>query len=180
MSKKKGVQIVAIVEDRELERFVRKTLKSLGFDKHKVDVRQDYPRGGAGSGKQYVENTYEKEIVTFRQKSRENRGLLIGTDADQQTVAQRIQVLEANTNPSRGPLERIVYWIPKWHVETWGLHLNGNEVDEDSNYHSRKQEIDWDQAGVAFTDAYNRSKREAVDTLDSLSKAYTETRRIGD
>jgi len=53
-------------------------------------------------------------------------------------------------------------------------------VDEKTDYHNRGREIDWKQAGETFKDEYNRSKRETVDTLDSLSKAHTETRRIGD
>ncbi len=178
MKRQKGVQVVVIVEDRELERFVRRTLEAFGFNRNKVRVCPDYPKGKSGDAKQYVNKTYEKEIVTFRQKSRENRVLLVGTDADQMTVSQRIQVLETNVNPVRNSEERIVYWIPRWHVETWGLYFMGNTVDEDTKYKTRAKQIEWKYAGTAFKDEYGRSKREVVETLDSLKTAYAETQRL--
>lgn len=179
MGKREGIQIVVVVEDQRLERFVRRALHAFGFDRNKVRVLQDYPKRGSGSGKQYVEETYKKEIVTFRRKSRENRALLLGTEADEQTVMARTQSLDAFISPPRDAQERILYWIPKWHVETWGLHLTGTTVDEDTNYHRQGGNIDWKLAGETFKAEYDRSKREPVETLDSLKTAYIETQRLG-
>ncbi len=181
MGRKQGVDIVAIVEDQALARFVFKALKAFGYDRHKIRIRPDYPRG-EGSGKQYVELKYREEIRTFRQKSRENRALLLGTDADEQSVEERVRVLnaqmsKANQEP-RGFDERIVYWIPKWHVETWGLHLTGTVVQEDVPYKNRSKSVDWREAGRRFFGEYHKSKSGDIETLDSLKTAYGETRRL--
>jgi hypothetical protein len=182
MSQKEGVRLVVIVEDKSLERFARKTLKAFGFDSHRVRILPDFPRGGAGSGKRYVEQMIEKEVVTFRQKSRENTGLLLGTEADQQSVEERTRVLDTHiaqaNRPARGSAERIVYWIPKWHVETWGLHLTGIQVNEDENYKNEARNVDWKAAAEAFVQEYRRAKDGPIDTLNSLKAAYRETQRL--
>lgn len=178
MRRKQGMRIVAIVEDRQLERFVRRALEAFGFDRNTVRVREDYPRGGAGSGKQYVGDKYREEMVTFRRKSRENTGLILGTEADEQTVDERRQVLDAQAMPARGPDERVVYWIPKRHVETWGLHLTGHPADEDADYHNKGKSIDWRAAGQGFREEYMEFKTGTTSVLPSLNEAYTETRRL--
>lgn len=182
MGRKEGVRIVAVVEDRQLEGFVRKTLAAFGFDRNKIRVLRDYPKSGSGSGKHYVDQAYRKEIVTLRQKRRENKALLLGTEADEQTVDARIQILDdavsATGRPRRGENERIVYWIPKRHVETWGLHLTGTLVDEATNYKKEATRVDWSEAGRNFVREYQESKREQIETLDSLRRAYGETGRL--
>lgn len=182
MAKKEGVAVVAVVEDRQLERFVRKALAALGLDRNKVRIRADYPRSGTGSGKQYVEQAYQKEIVTFRRKCRENRALLLGSEADQQTVAARAQVLDdkiaAVGAPPRNSDERILYWIPKRHVETWGLHLTGSHVDEDTNYHRAGDSIDWAKAGLGFRGEYLEFRKGNASTLPSLNQGCKETDRL--
>lgn len=183
MGRKQSVGIVAVVEDRQLERFVRRTLEALGFDRNKVRILEDYPKGGGGSGKQYVEGAYQKEIVTFRQKSRENRALLLGSDADEQTVRERAHALDARisevSQAPRGSDERIVYWILKWHVQTWGLHLTGTKVQEDVPYKNQAKSIAWREAGNEFVHEYQNSRSGNIETLDSLKTAYGETRRLG-
>ena len=125
-----------------------------------------------------MEETYRKEIITFLRKSRENRALLLGTEADEQTVLKRTQSLDAVVSPPRDAQEYILYWISKWHVETWGLHLTGTAVDEDTSYHRQGGDIDWKRAGEVFKAEYDRSIKEPVETLDSLKAAYVETQRL--
>ncbi len=179
MGKRKEIEVFVIIEDRNLETFVRKTLSAFGINLRKAHISQDYPRGGRGSGKHYVSEKYQAVITTVRRKSRENKALILGTDADEQTVEERAQTLDALIAPPRTASERIVYWIPKRHIENWGLHLTGTTVDEKTNYHHQGANIDWKQAGKAFKDEYGRSKRETVETLDSLKTAYVETQRLG-
>ena len=182
MGRKEGVRIVAIVEDQRLERFVRKTLEEFGVDSHKLRIRPDYPKGGHGSGKQFVEKKYREEIVTYRRNADENCALVLATDADEQTVAQRRARLDeqvaAIAQRPRETAEAIVYWIPKWHVETWGLHLTGNRVDENTNYKSEGKDIRWDDAADRFRQEYLESKKPAMTTIPSLEQAYVETRRL--
>ncbi len=177
MGKKSGVQIVVIVEDQRLEQFARQALKALGFDRNKIRVEPDYPRQGKGSGKQYVDRKCQSEIVILRRYGG-NRALLLGTEADEQTVAQRRQMLDSQANPHREPSERIVYWIPKWHVETWGLHLTGSTVDENTDYHTQGSSIDWKTAGKIFKEEYHAHKQGVLSALQSLNDAYQETGRL--
>lgn len=182
MRRKQGMRIVAVVEDRQLERFVRRAFEAFGFDRNNVRVLEDYPKTGKGSGKEYVRDKYRQEIVTFRRKSRENIALVLGTEADEQTVEQRAQALDTHLAAAgasaRLPDERVVYWIPRWHVETWGLHLTGNSVDEDTDYHNRGRSIDWREAGQGFRNEYIEFKKGASSTLPSLNRAYEETGRL--
>ncbi len=182
MPRKKGMAIVVVVEDRQLGQFTRRTLQALGYELSKVRFRSDYPRGGKGSGKRYVEEQYPREVSTLRRKPGENRAVVIGTDADQQTVKERSRALDNKLSDaiksSRTSDERVVYWIPKWHVETWGLHLTGTEVQEDRPYKNESLEINWREAGRNFKQEYDRSKTEDIKTLDSLKIAYIETLRL--
>ncbi len=72
-------------------------------------------------------------------------------------------------------------WIPKWHVETWGLYLTGTgDVDEYTRYKHLAAFIDWRQAGKGFVSEYRQSKQQpSLETLSSLRIAYGETRRLG-
>lgn len=178
---KNRVRIVVVVEDRQLERFVRKTLKAWGIDQHDVTVRPDYPRGGKGSGKKYVTDKYPLELAAYRQKSRENTILVIATEADEQTVRVRMGELDAQApaDSPRGAKERVAYWVPKRHVETWGLHLTGTAVDEVTDYHDQGADIDWREAGKAFREAYVLYVNNATPSnLPSLTTAFDETKRL--
>jgi hypothetical protein len=183
MGKKSGVQFVVLVEDRELERFVVKSLTSLGYARAKIRVRRDYPRGANGSGKHYVNIAYPKEVRTLRGFKMENRALVVGTDADEQTTEERherlAETLRAAGLEPRGNRETVAHWIPKWHVETWGLHLTGTEVDEHTSYKRRAAEINWKAAARQFAEEFHQTKHGQVKTLPSLLDAYKETGRLG-
>lgn len=184
MARFHGVSIVVLVEDKQLERFVRKVFTAFGIDRRKVRIRTDFPRKGAGSGKQYVDDRYPEEARTLRRKPSENRALLIATEADEQTVEQRIQSLESSLEgsgePPRGGEESIAYWVPKWHVETWGLHLSGyTDVREEKPCKDRADQIRWNETGKRFVEEYNLSKTGSpLDSLASLLSAYAETARL--
>lgn len=183
MARKRGVRITVAVEDHALDRFAWLVLKELGFGNREVYIRSDYPKRGAGSGKQYVEERCREEIVTFRGKRHENVALLLATEADEQTVAERARALDAQAiaagQPRRGPNERMVYWIPKWHIETWGLHLTGMPVREDAPCKDQADRVDWRRASRGFVAEYRARKGEIIATLDSLATACDETRRLG-
>jgi hypothetical protein len=63
-------------------------------------------------------------------------------DADTQPVTRRQNELReeltaANSEP-RGSTERIAHLIPKRNIETWILCLNGETVDENTDYRHEK------------------------------------------
>ena len=137
MPNMQGVQVILLVEDEALERFAYRVLLDLGFERRKIRVNRS-PKG-KGSGKQWVTQRFPVEVQAQRRKAHHlNVALVIGTDADELTVTQRVReldtTLEAFGLDKRGPEERICLLIPKWHIETWILHLNGRQVAEDEDY----------------------------------------------
>jgi len=185
MANKKGVRCAVVVEDARLATFVRESLECLGMGSRDFRIVPGYPKDGGGSGKQYVEQQYEKELRTLREKAHQNLGLILGTEADEQPVTgpnSRTQKLDAIFSDTRGghrePNDPIVYWIPKRQIETWGLHLTGSTVDEETDYHNKGRNIDWKRAAQQFHAGYLNFKQAIPATLPSLQNAFQETVRV--
>ncbi len=183
--KRKGVRIVIVAEDERLRIFARKTLEAFGFHRREIYERVDHPKEGAGSGKQYAEKKSVEEYKAYRSKSSrgENVALILATDADEQTVPDRAKKLDQQLSASglqRNANDAVPYWIPKWHVETWGLYLTVDQnVNEYTQYKRREKEIDWGQTGKGFVSEYRQFKQQpSLTTLSSLRIAYGETQRL--
>ena len=185
--KGKGARVVVVAEDERLRTFARKTLEAFGFARREIYERMDHPKEGAGSGKQYVENKSVEEYKAYRSKSSrgENVALILATDADEQTVPDRAKKLDQQLSAAglqRNANDAVPYWIPKWHVETWGLHLTGMAVDEQTNYKNQSGGIDWRNAPRNFVGEYRKYRQSGAqpfDSLPSLLVAYQETARMG-
>jgi len=184
--KGKGVRIVIVAEDERLRIFARKTLEAFGFDRREIYERVDHPKRGTGSGKQYVEKKYVEEYKAYRSRSSrgENVALTLATDADEQTVPDRAKKLDQQLSAEglqRNANDAVFYWIPKWHVETWGLYLTGTgDVDEYTRYKHLAASIDWRKTGKSFVSEYRQFKQQpSLKTLSSLRIAYGETQRLG-
>ena len=170
MAKKKGVRVVLLVEDEDLERFVRHALIKVGFSRHEMH-RCNYPVGK--NAKHWVTQEYPKQVQAYRREANHQQvALLVGTDADQQTVSQRSGDLEAALAPSgldsRAADERIVFWIPRWHVETWLLFLAGQDVGEDANCKHQVHDPDFADAGRRFVDRFRDFRRDPRDPYASI------------
>ena len=184
--KGKGVRVVVVAEDERLRTFARKTLEAFGFARREIYERVDHPKEGTGSGKQYVEKKSVEEYKAYRSKSSrgENVALILATDADEQTVPDRAKKLDEQLSAAglqRNANDAVPYWIPKWHVETWGLYLTGAaNVNESTKYKHLAASINWRQAGKGFVSEYRQSKQQpSLTTLSSLRMAYGETQRLG-
>jgi hypothetical protein len=181
MPKKKGVRITVLVEDEALERFACNVLAMFGVDRRKTYV-DPYPVGR--NAKQWVAQQYPGKVQLFRRKAGEQVALLVGTDADEQTVQQRGNALAAALDQARLPRraddERIALWIPKWHVETWILALLGQDVNENENYRHAAQGANVSEAAKGFVDRFHSFKQDAASApLPSLRTAFEETQRLG-
>ncbi|MGA2797002.1 MAG: hypothetical protein ABSE63_05465 [Thermoguttaceae bacterium] len=182
MARKKGIRIVLLVEDRMLERFARAILVKLGFNSR--DFRLiPYPVGT--NTKQWVTQQYPIEIKTYRQKVnyQPNIALLVGTEADEQTVIQRNNYLSASLQVAdiapRQVQESIVLWVPKWHVETWILFLSGQNVNEDQSYKHDVNNPDFGLVANKFADKYREFQSDSnINVLPSLKNAFQETMRL--
>jgi hypothetical protein len=181
MMRRRGVRVVLLVEDRSLERFAREVLLQLGF--HRCEVRViEYP-AGRGSAKQWVEKRYPTEVKAYRREANHQQvALLVGTEADEKTVADRFRLLASKLTDAghaeRNDTERIALWVPKWNVETWILHLSGEDVGEEKNYKHKVRRPDYRTVAEAFVKSFRESPDERPATLPSLEVAFKETHRL--
>jgi hypothetical protein len=180
MPRRKGVRIALIVEDQRLEQFSRNVLYKCGFRRHEIRLAP-YPVG-RGSAKAWVESQYVAEVRIFRSKRYQRLGILVGTEADEQTVLERheslARALREDSLAPRDPGERICLWVPKWNIETWILYFAGESCDEASNQKLRVRKPDFKTTATRFIDEYCKSRdRDDVETLSSLELAYGETER---
>jgi hypothetical protein len=185
MPRGSGVRFMVLVEDQALELFVRDCLLELGAHRREIRVRRCL--AGRGSAKQWIDHEYPSEVQAHRKRASENLALVVGTDADTQTVPQRVQRLadtlqEAGRTP-RTHQERIAIWVPKRNIETWLLFLNGSQVDEEGDYKNRAGGVDSKAVKAAAREFVRRFRQwvrdpDAATNLPSLVWAFEETKRI--
>ena len=136
------------------------------------------------NAKQWVTRQYPNEVAAYRRKATHQQvALLVGTEADEQTVGQRLEALAASLATARAPAgarnEAIVLWIPKWHVETWLLFLLGNTVNENEKYRYDAGRSDFAAVGEQFVRRFRESStRPPATSLPSLEAAFQETTRL--
>ena len=127
----KPVNVVLLCEDKQLAVFSREFLKKrrIKFD----EVKRPFAREG-GSRKQWISQEYPRQLKAIRQKS--GAVLIVCTDADEQTVEQRIAALDEACKKAdielRKDHEPVVMVVPKWNIETWLSYLKGESFDEDN------------------------------------------------
>lgn len=183
MARKRGVRVTLLVEDRMIERFAVSVLQRLGFHRKELFV-EPYPVG-RGSNNQWIDQRYATLVRVQRAKGTfQNLALLVGTDADELTLAQRTQrladtLVAASLSP-RDADEAITHWIPKWNIETWILTLSGDGVDENHDYKHRVKSPLFDQIAEEFVRRYRiRNNSSSSDSEPpSLLVAYVETDRL--
>lgn len=136
-------KIVILCEDRQQEVFARRFLEACGVNWRRIYTNV-CPKGKQ-AGEQYVRENYPREVASYRQIAhRLTAGLVVLSDADIHTVADRYQqldrTLEDNHLPRRQSGERIGVFIPKRNIETWIHHLMGQTVTEEDIYpHLRRE-----------------------------------------
>jgi hypothetical protein len=138
----KASQIVILCEDKAHEVLVTRFLKK-GWNVHPraIHVHRSYP-AGKGSAKKFVEDHLAQEVKALRTRSASTI-LVVVRDADEEPVDRVRMNLDAKIDPPRGDREPIVYFLPKWHIQTWIAFLDGEAVDEGdrSTYRQRYEEV---------------------------------------
>ncbi len=181
MARRRGVRVTVLVEDRVLERFAREVLLQLGFHRREVYVI-GYPVG-QGSARHWVEKRYPIEVRAYRSKANfQQIALLVGTEADEQTVAYRFRYLASKLTDAgladRNDDERVALWVPKWNVETWILYLSSEAVDEEADYRTKLRNPNYHAVAEDFVSRFRKSHNEGSAALRSLEVAFKETRRL--
>jgi hypothetical protein len=127
-------EYVIVAEDQASVRFTEQLLIRRGVNSRAIRSLASPP--SEGSAKQWVTTQYPNQVKAHRSKAQHTRkALVVATDADEQSVAQRQKALAdsliAAELAPRGSAERIVLLVPRWEFETWAEHLNrGTTVDE--------------------------------------------------
>jgi hypothetical protein len=167
-------EIVILCEGKQDEVFLRRFLKQNGYGPHRVRTRP-YP-AGRGSGKQFVQDEYAKEVVEHRRRAnRMNIALIVMHDCDTETIEGSRAMLERSAR--RSPHERIALLLPRRNIETW-IHFlqDGGPVDESTSYPKLLRESECHN--VADRIAAKNEYRLSIDVPHSLRAACPEIRRI--
>lgn len=173
--------VVVLAEDSRHQRFARGYLKRLGYSG--PDIRNVELPSGRGSGEQWVRNRYAREVAAYRDRSaRAETALIVLVDADTESVARRLQQLErslADANlPPRAVQERIANVVPKRNVETWILCLNGQDVEEETDYSGQNIDEMISSAALIFFDWTRPNFPVPARCIPSLASSVQEIRRL--
>lgn len=131
-SDRRGLRGVVVVEDQRTQRFLMRLLAHLGFT-----GRFEYQIAPAGQGaaERWVLLRAIEEIAAQRARAHQRLSVVVVRDGDNVGVAVRMeevdQALVAAGQAKRSIHERIALPVPTWSVETWLLHLLGEQqVDQ--------------------------------------------------
>ncbi|MDZ8026283.1 MAG: hypothetical protein RMY36_031265 [Nostoc sp. SerVER01] len=129
------VQIVILCEDKQQEVFARHFLKKRGFIFDRNFRIEICPKG---AGEQFVRKRYPAEVKAYRSKNYLSGMLVVLIDADKKTIQERLKQLDEalieDSQQIRQPQEAIAIFIPKRNIETWIHYLQGDTVDEETEY----------------------------------------------
>jgi hypothetical protein len=188
MPTRQSIRVVLLIEDEALECFVRRVLLAFGFRTR--DIRVKRAPKGKGSGKDWVTKNYPDEVKAYRSKAsyQGNIGIVVGIDADEQTVQERAQALAAALQSAglekRQDEEKFCVFIPKWNIETWLVYLGGEAVVEDQNIyknHPSMKDVDYSTAAERFVERYRNWKQGTIEgtTPPSMYTTFEEMKRFG-
>ncbi|MEH2026452.1 hypothetical protein [Nostoc sp.] len=138
------VQIVILCEDLQQQVFASHFLKRRGFNIHPKNLTIRTSPKGKGAGEQFVRNHYAAEVKAYRRKNYRSGMLVVLIDADNETVKATLKELDnaliENSQELRKPDEKIAIFVPKRNIETWIHYLQGETVDEETEYSKSNNE----------------------------------------
>ena len=175
--------VVILVEDERHEMLVRRYLRRLQMEAHQMTFLRS--PSGAGSAEQWVRTRFAKEVRAYRSRhARAASALIVMIDADAHSVDERIDQLDQSLTEDGAPVvrarERVVRLIPKRNVETWILCLNGESVDEETDY--KRARTDWNElippASATLFRWTRPNAKLAIGCTDSLRRGVDELTRL--
>ena len=173
---KRHADIIILCEDNAHANFVRHHLKKRGFDPRKLRPIT----ASSGSGAQFVLQRYAGEVEAYRSKANYlSRALLTVVDADTQEVQhiqRRLEEQLQNVNiQNRRADERIAVLVPKRNIETWIVYLQGDSVDEESDYKKHPLAENCKRAGNALAEQLGQEPEAGCP--QSLKRAWSELKQ---
>lgn len=136
--------VIVIVEDNQQKMLLYRYLIKRGLKRHTIRINRS--PSGQGSAESWVRKTWVKEIRAYRSRHAQT-ALAVVIDADASAVQHRLSQLdEALTGSGEETVtenEQIARLVPKRNVETWILCLNGQPVDEETDY--KRTRVEWSE-----------------------------------
>ena len=131
-----------LCEDQQTDSFVRRFLARRNFRNHDIHTLP-LPLGRL-SGEQWVRTRFPKELKAVRR--RERAFLIVIIDADAFTTDERRDQLNRSCREQeileRRPGDPVIIAVPRRNIETWFAYLDGNAVDETTQYPSLSRPSD--------------------------------------
>lgn len=174
--------VIVIAEDERHEMLVRRYLRRCGIRAHQVRYRRS--PSGEGSAESWVRANFAKEVSAYRtRQTRAATALILMIDADTHSVRERLTQLDQGLIDRRMPVvadEKIARLVPKRNVETWISCLNGELVDEETDYKwGRNDWNDFIPAAVEMLFQWTcQPHRQPINCVDSLRSGIIELKRL--
>lgn len=188
-------RVVILAEDTRHSRFVRAYLRIRHPGLGRREIFDAPMANGRYAGEQWVREHYEEEVLAHLisrkrkpNESRPEKWLIVVIDADKKSVQDRLKELRRRITESddervrkcRVEENNVARLIPKWSIETWILHLNGETIDEKIPY--KRENRPWDALIPTAAAELHGRIRSGDDTPDrctpSLKLAISELRRL--
>jgi len=177
---RKRCLVIVIAEDERQEMLARKYLRQQGLGTREIRFRSS--PSGRGSAEQWVRKTFVDETRVYRSRQAQTK-LIVTIDADTNTIQYRFRQLDEalidNGRERIGAAEQIARLVPKRNVETWILCLNGEAVNEETDY--KQTRGDWGELTASAAQTlfqYTRPNAQLPLCIDSLRRGVTELKRL--
>lgn len=179
----KPSQVIVVLEDDHHKMLVYRYLINRGLNNHSIRIERS--PSGEGSAESWVRTRFIKEVKVYRgRQARASTALIVVIDADahgvQEKFTQLDQALKNGGITAVDGDEQIARLVPKRNVETWILCLNGQPVDEGTDY--KWERHDWNELIHPASETLSLWARQRVEPpnhcIDSLRTGIRELNRL--
>lgn len=181
-----AAQIVILAEDVRQRKIIHRYLtKKRGYSHRCIRSINPQVLKGETAGLTFVRANYAMQVAALRAYlALRSTALVVVADADHETIEERILDLDNRlrgaNQTARKNEEPIILIVPRRNVETWMYFLNGNSVDETTDYKSKCSSLDDGDFAQRFADFAHPIRNPLPQNCpDSLRRAcQTELPRI--
>lgn len=175
-----GVSIVLLCEDKKTETFVRTFLRHRNFKRHDIETLP-LPGSDGGAGEQWVREKYPEQLKAIRQQP--NAYLIVVIDADDGTIDKRHRDLEEaceaeSISPRNNRDKNVLHIIPRRNIETWLAYLDGENVNETTDYKTKCRNLCPKECAHHLYDMCHVDQRLRKPVPDSLLRTCEEYRKL--
>lgn len=173
-------QTVILCEDQQQEVFIRHFLMRKGYTHRQMRIVRC--PAGKQAGEQFVRERYPSELKALRQRTaKAGTTLLVMIDADTRSVDATAKWLDTICGEqgvaARNQNDKATVLIPRRNIETWIHFLDGEAVDEDTEYKKLQWESDCKSGVKRLFEICSKSEC-PPDFPDSLKVACLEYQRV--